>query len=343
MARLLNYLQVPHDGSFTEPFLKGLKHPIVNTALEARQLDSLDSKYLKKYLRLVDRDGLLRYQLHQLRSDEYGTVSGRYSSANTNIQQVMKEDKQEAVTLRWIIRELFIPCSGRWTKADASQIEFRWFAHYANAVKVIEAYNRDPKTDFHAVVAALVNMPRTFAKNVNFAKMYGSGRDKLSLMTGLPRRWDVTHEDAPDWRTWAEPGQPNIDDVVEEYERLFPEAKRLMNFCMDVAGRRGYVRTILNRRSRFPAKERLHKALNSVLQGTAADNMKLKLIQIYKERKFLDLTMRFTVHDELDADQGTEAKFAPYHELLQTQVLPCKVPIIWDLEAGTNWHCKEAA
>ena len=307
--------------SFTEEVLESIDHPAVRLVLEAGQLESLNSKYLKKYLRAL-RNGFLDFQLHQLRGDEYGTVSGRYSSANINIQQVKKPNKQEEITQAWLIRELFIPAAGKiWMSADANQIEFRIFAHYAGAKKLQTAYRDNPDTDIHAWTADLTGLQRDLAKNVNFARMFGAGFDKIcSMMTHLKTE--------------------RVREILETYDDRFPEVQRLTARCSRTAQRRGFVRTILGRRARFSEGDRFYSAMNRIIQGSAADVLKTKLIELYRARKTLGLTMRFPVHDEINGDLDDPGKLSLVKELLNEQSIPLSVPLTWDVGSGQNW--KEA-
>lgn len=329
MKRLFNYLQIDLPGSFDEDHLKDVDLPEIQLALEARQLASLLSKYLIKYRDAMGPGGRLRYQLHQLRADEGGTITGRYASSKINIQQVMKPDKQEVCTRQWIIRELFIP--GReavsYLSGDASQIEFRLLAHYTKYIgstRLIKAYQENPDTDFHQLVTdkVLKNiMSRTFAKNVNFCKVYGGGADKVARMTGRP--------------------VAEAEEMVAEYDRLFPEAKRILNKMTRLAETRGYVKTFIGRRRRFQQGDRFYSALNCVLQGTAADLMKMALLELYNERNTIKYLQRATVHDETDGDALTNQTQKLVNELLAEQRLKLDVSITWSVGTGKNW--KEAA
>ncbi len=310
--------------SFTEEALLEITHPVMTLVTEARQLSSLSAKYLKKYLRAVEPSGVLRYQLHQLRGDEYGTITGRFSSSNVNIQQVQVQKKQPKLLQCWPIRELFIAAPGEagWVSADASQIEFRIFAHYAEQCgmpRLARAYRADPKTDFHALVVGWTGLIREFAKNVNFCKLYGGGARKVALML------KVSLEEA--------------ERLVAMYDREFPEARTLIRLAGDQAERIGFVRTLLGRCRRFPGKdERFYSALNAVFQGSAADVMKQKLLELYRERKRLGLTLRFTVHDEADGGLQDLGSLPRMQELLNEQTSSFAVPILWDIGHGVNWH-----
>ncbi|MGH7806768.1 MAG: DNA polymerase, partial [Thermodesulfobacteriota bacterium] len=228
----------------------------IEDVLRLRQLKSIRDKYLGKYLEEANSDGLLRYNLHQCRTGDNGTVTGRYSSSEVNIQQVSHEDKQSEHTRDWIIRELFLPAPGcHWCSADASQIEFRLFAHYAKAPLLIKAYNEDADTDFHAWVREQTGLNRSYAKAINFMMVYGGGKEKYA------REMRVSMDQS--------------EKFFYKYNKKFPEARRLMAKAMRLARSRGYVKTLLGRRRRFSTGDRLYSALNAVLQGSAADLMKL--------------------------------------------------------------------
>lgn len=331
LAKLFNHLKLPYgltateQPSFTEHTLKVQKHPAVQLALEARQLDGLKSKYLTKYRRAVGPGGILRYKLHQLRNDDYGTVTGRFSSSSVNIQQVYSPDMQRNLgfTQDYLIRELFIPAPGKvWAKADASQIEFRNFAHYSNSKRLIAEYQNNPEADFHQLVADMCHLRRYDAKHINFGRVFGMGRDKMYAQMQE-----------------YNPGITRVetDQMFDQYDQEFPETRQLMNTAMRLAKDRGYVKTILGRRRRYPDGQRLHSALNAVIQGSAADLLKLALLDLYKERKRLGLTLRFTVHDEFDGDLEDPAMLGLMADLLNKQRFDLRVPISWELKVAKDW------
>jgi DNA polymerase-1 len=324
--------------SFDAAVMKAVSktNPVADLAYRISKLTSLRSKYLVCYSRAVDHKGRLRSSFHQLRADAGGTVSGRFSSSapisrdptsGVNIQQIFATAKQIAMNGdRWIIRELFIPGSGLFYGSDAEQIEFRLFAHYSGSEKLYQAYRDDPMTDFHNIVLNIIRpvrpqTTRKLAKDCNFAKIYGAGQAKVAEMLGL------SPEDAKPF--------------VDTYDAEFPEAGMLMRKAMNAARTRGWVKTMVGRRARFPERQFLHSALNRVIQGSAADIMKKKLVELYNERKRLGLTLRATVHDEVvgdvpDAEAGRRAD-----EVLDRQTTPTHVPILWGGKTGANWReCK---
>lgn len=290
---------------------------VIGMALAARQISSLCSKYLDKYWR-EQVNGRLYYNLNQLRGNEYGTITGRYSSSSVNIQQVFSEERQDESTRQWIIRELFIPDGGYWLSADASQIEFRIFAHYSRSARLIKAYVDDPDCDFHEEVAKLIGWVRKSAKNWNFGKIYGMGIDKVCAQLGCT----------------LERGE----EINKEYEAMFPEASRLMWDVIKIVKRRGFAKTLLGRRRRYPLRDRLHSALNAMIQGTAADLMKLKIVKIYSVMKNLGFKMQMTVHDEVDGTVHPDADIKKIEEVFNEQEMELRVPIIWKVKKGDSWR-----
>ena len=311
-------------------------NPVLDLAYRISKLTSLRAKYLVCYSHAVDHKGRLRTSFHQLRADAGGTVSGRFSSSapighdptsGVNIQQIFATAKQIAMNGdRWIIRELFIPGDGLFYASDAEQIEFRLFAHYSGSEKLYQAYRDDPRTDFHNIVLGIIQpvaagTTRKLAKDCNFAKIYGAGQAKVAEMLGL------TPEEAKPF--------------VDAYDGAFPEAGMLMRKAMNAARTRGWVKTMMGRRARFPERQFLHSALNRVIQGSAADIMKRKLVELYQERKRLGLTLRATVHDEVVGDVPDAEAGRLCDEVLDRQTTPTHVPILWGGKTGANWReCK---
>lgn len=315
--------------AYTNEVLARISDPLAQKVLRARRLNSLRTKYLDKYAAAVEGE-ILRFSLYQLRGDDYGTVTGRYSSANVNIQQVLKVEKQVAkFGPDFIIRELFVPDAGYdYLSADAAQIEFRLFAHYSADPELVAAYEKDPEVDFHNLTLAMIrrmnpSATRMMAKVGNFLCIYGGGpqaaEEQLQLEEGA--------------------GQTFFDD----YHAAFPAARRLINQASHLAQQRGWVKTLLGRRGRFPKKDGYHKALNKVIQGSAADLNKLKLLEVYRQRRELGVhKLRMTVHDEIVADLHPDPENArKFKQFLDQQSLPLRVPILWDARVGRDW--KECA
>jgi DNA polymerase I-like protein with 3'-5' exonuclease and polymerase domains len=374
-------IEVPLDPetgqpSFADSLLEKIEHPTVQDLREAKQLASLRSKFLLKYQSSTSRDGILRYELHQLpfqREDEDGgggAVSGRFSSAapnpqeGANVQQVFGVKRQKkSFTKKYIIRELFVPQEGLWGSADASQIEYRIFGDKSRDKKIIEAYRTDAKTDYHELVQRLINeftgkdLIREDTKAVNFAQVYGAGIRKLASQLKVPAN-QIPAMDEP-----LDAGGPKFQEVVklsETYHGMFPTVKPTLQLashlampghkegdrgcgraCRDFYRRglrhRGYVKTVLGRRARFGPHDRHYSALNRSIQGSAADINKLVLVALHRNRHQLEITPRFTVHDEFNGDFRNPSKMPQIIECFNTQYHPLRVPIIWDVRSGANW------
>lgn len=318
--------------SYEHDALAPINHPTVALLRRARDVKSLRAKFIVRYWNELKKWGVLRYALHQLASDDGGTVSGRFSSSGlvknvcgVNIQQVSNVKKQIAryKSDSYIIRKLFIPRNGRmWIAADAKQIEYRLFAHYAKNPAILRAYKEDPNTDFHNKVMEIFHqvkpsLTRERAKDINFALIYGAGLEKMAEMM------KVTEGEA--------------DEIRTIYFSLMPEVKDLLHRAARKAKEVGYVKTIMGRRARFPGGQFSHKAFNRVVQGGAADIAKKKTVELHDLRKELDLIMYFVVHDEMDGDVPDEEAGRKVAEVLDRQTTDLLVPILWDTHTGKNW------
>lgn len=306
-----------------------------------------------------------------------GAVSGRFSSAamtyydergvlvkdGGNVQQVygVKSQHNPKVdfnpTKDFIVRRLFIPGTpgAAWFCADMRQIEYRRFVHYSDAERLIQSYRDDPLTDYHVLVHGLIqqhtgkDFERTHVKNLNFASLYGAGLLKIALMTGeITRSVFKELADAQaravgkrDWKALDkvrnDPRVAKTKSLCDTYHGMFPEVKTLLDLARTTAEERGHVMTILGRRARFGKGDRTYSALNRVIQGTAADDNKAALIDVYQERNRLGFVMRMTVHDELNGDLLDPGGLDQMAGFLNEQRLECKVPILWDSRIGANW------
>lgn len=303
-------------------------HALIGDVYGLGKLRDLRNKYFVKYQHDLCPDGKLHPTFNQLKTDDGGTVSGRFSSARPNIQQVMAKNKHErAYGPVWkafglpedsyLVRKLFVPERGVWFCADQAQVEYRIATHYSQSPRLLQAYRDDPHTDYHAVVGEMLkafrpDANRTEIKIINFLSIFGGG-------VGALERNGVA--DAAGFR--------------DHYFHAFPEMRALLQRTKHVAETRGYVKTFDGRRARFPNGERSHKALNAIVQGTAASNNKMALVEAYTHRRELGLTMRITNHDELDGDL-TEP-MAPVMALLNEQRMALDVPVLWSGSTGANW------
>jgi DNA polymerase I-like protein with 3'-5' exonuclease and polymerase domains len=243
-----------------------------------------------------------------------------------------------------MIRSLFIPEEGmKWGVFDYSQQEPRLVVHYAalqnmyGVGDVLDAYN-DSSVDFHQIVADMANIPRSQAKTINLGLFYGMGKNKLQAELGVNKE--------------------TAEDLFKQYHSRVPFVKQLMDSVMSRAQDRGQIRTLLGRLCRFhlwePNQFGIHKplphdaalaehgpgikraytykALNRLIQGSAADMTKKAMIELHKE----GITPHIQVHDELDISVMNELEAAKIKDIMESAV-DLEVPNKVDYESGPNW------
>ena len=218
IAKVFDKLSLPYDRtektqspSFTKNFLSEHSNLVVQKIAQAREINKAHTTFIDTILRFQHK-GRIHAEINQIRSDAGGTVTGRFSYNNPNLQQLPARNKD----LGPLIRSLFLPEEGcTWGCFDYSQQEPRLVVHYAALHKfpsvydVVDAYNEDVDTDFHQTVAEMANIPRTQAKTINLGLFYGMGKTKLQAELG------VTKEKA--------------NKLFNQYHEKVPFVKQLMN------------------------------------------------------------------------------------------------------------------
>ena len=330
--------------SFTRQWLEGCATPLAQAVLDVRLYEKAANPFIESYILENHVNGIIHCQFHPLRSDEYGAVSGRMSSSNPNLQNIPVRHP----VIGPLMRSLFIARAGsRWRRADYNQIEYRLMAHYAvdppnsdrkSADDLRARYNSDASTDYHQMTIELVKeftgieLTRPAAKNLNFGMLYGLGKENLLLSLG------ATAERA------------KVEALYDAYLDGLPCVKATYNSAQRLAEARGYIKTILGRRSRFLEFEEnpyragqmqragARKALNRVFQGGAADILKKAMLDCWKEGLFYgDNCPHLTVHDELDwSDPGDPAHYAKVEQIM-THGIALKVPLLVKMEIGDHW------
>jgi DNA polymerase-1 len=297
--------------SINKDVLMKIKHPAgkmvrgVKTALRIRDT------FLLGHILGNHVNGIIHPTFNQTRtgddSGEYGTTSGRLSCNNPNLQQISKRDKEAAE----IVRALFLPDIDQdWVSRDWSQMDFRIMAHYLNSPTVNALYLDNPNTDFHQMVADLTGLPRSpkagikgNAKAVNLGLCFGMGKGRMAEEMDLP--WEKVFR--PDKSFWQKAG-PEAEAVFTRYHDAVPGIKSMLMEMEAVAKQRGYVRTGFGRRIRFPHGERAYKAGAMIFQGTAADALKIKIVEADRILQGTGGRIIINVHDELcqSLPRGTE-------------------------------------
>ena len=334
--------------SFTKSFLEFHPHAIPKAIVQARNFNKARTTFLHT-IEKYQHKGRIHANINQLRTENGGTLTGRFSYSNPNLQQIpAKDDAESDIKIGSLVRGLFLPEEGEsWGSFDYSQQEPRLVSHYANIVKlegaekIVKAYNEDKETDFHTIMAEIGNIPRKSAKTINLGLFYGMGVGKLSDQLGID----------------PEEGK----SLIKQYNERVPFVRQLADAVSDHANKKGAVKTFLGRRCRFElwepkafgsykaypldrAKEEYgeytplkrsgtYKALNRLIQGSAADQTKKAMVELDKE----GITPMIQIHDELaislNDDPEVQKKIIDVMENSIEMSVPSKV----DVAIGKNW------
>ena len=347
VAKAFDSLSLPYDSTatgkpkFDKNFLATHDSPLAKMVVECREINKARTTFIDTIIKHSHR-GRIHAEIHQMRSDQGGTVTGRFSYSNPNLQQI---PARHAI-LGPLIRSIFVPEKDcEWGIFDYSQQEPRLVVHYASlknylgANKFVDSYLNDDTTDFHKMVSEIADIPRKLAKTINLGLFYGMGKGKLMSQLGV-----------------------NLEDATEmltNYNERVPFVKQLMNDTMSKAGKKGFLSTIEGRRCRFeewepinewgkkslPLKEAqqeygehmikrawTYKALNRLIQGSAADQTKKAMLELYKEGYLAHIQ----VHDELDFSVANDKDKSRIKEIME-QAVKLQVPSKVDVECGLNW------
>ena len=309
------------------------KHPIIEQILDYRQYMKLNSTYvegLKPYINTKTK------RIHSFFHQTI-TATGRISSTEPNLQNIPTRFE-----LGKQVRKIFKPAEGKiYIDADYSQIELRVLAHMSGDKHMIEAFNEGQ--DIHKQAASKVfNVPidevtkeqRSSAKAVNFGIVYGISEFGLGEQLGIPRKV--------------------AKQYIEDYLTQYIGIKDYMESIKEKAKQTGYVQTLFNRRRYIPELNSnnymvrqfgLRAAMNTPIQGTAADIMKLAMINVYNELKTRKLESKIVlqVHDEMmlevPIEEAQEVKQIVKEKM--ENVIKLKVPLIADVSEADNWYdCK---
>jgi DNA polymerase I-like protein with 3'-5' exonuclease and polymerase domains len=339
--------------SFTKNFLQEHKHPIVNKIAKAREINKAHTTFIDTIIKYQYK-GRIHADINPIRGDSGGTVTGRFSYSNPNLQQIPARNKQ----LGPMIRSLFIPENNhKWGCFDYSQQEPRLVVHYAatkfkgdeEVTEIVERFENN-EVDFHQTVADMANISRTQAKTINLGLFYGMGKAKLQAELGLSTKDEATK-------------------LFNKYHDSVPFVKDLMDAISRDGSAFGYIKTFGGRKCRFnkweiaewnngkftapmsradaeaayyekypkatkPNIRRAftYKALNKLIQGSAADMTKQAMLNLYRE----GIVPHIQIHDELDISVESEEQAKKIIEIME-EAVKLKIPNKVDYESGNNW------
>jgi len=346
IAKVFDKLNLPFERtaktqapSFTKNFLSSHEHPLVKMIAEAREINKAHTTFIDTIIR-YEHLGRIHADINQIRSDNGGTVTGRFSYSNPNLQQIPARNKD----LGPLIRSLFLPESGcEWGCFDYNQQEPRLVVHYASLDQDASVFNvqnayKEGDADFHTIVAKMAQIPRTQAKTINLGLFYGMGKAKLQAELGVSKE--------------------KAEELFSIYHSRVPFVKTLMKGVSNRAQQRGQIRTLLGRLCRFPLWEPnqfgmhkalpfdqavqehgpgirrayTYKALNKLIQGSAADMTKKSMLELYKEK----IIPHIQIHDELDISVESDKQAKQITEIMESAV-DLEIPNKVDYESGKNW------
>ena len=378
IAKVFDKLKLSYDRtektkspSFTKNFLSEHEHPLVKKIAKAREINKAHTTFIDTIIKYEHR-GRIHADINPIRSDSGGTVTGRFSYSNPNLQQIPARNKD----LGPKIRSLFIPekeC--KWGCFDYSQQEPRLVVHYASKStlsndesisEIVKEYNKkESKADFHQIVSDMAKIERSQAKTINLGLFYGMGKAKLQAELGVNKAEAV--------------------NLFEKYHETVPFVKSLMDKTSKDAEENGYIRTLGGRRCNFKKyqinefvrgrlpttgtraeieekyiedymknypkadEEKIrkylksenqtkikraftYKALNKLIQGSAADMTKKAMLNLYKE----GIVPHIQIHDELDISVESDSQAKKIIEIMENAV-KLEIPNKVDYESGKNW------
>ena len=345
IAKAFDAVKLPYDRtekgapSFTKNFLATHPHELPKAIANAREINKAHTTFIDTVIK-HEHNGRIHADINQIRSDDGGTVTGRFSYSNPNLQQIPARNKD----LGPKIRSLFIPeknCT--WGCFDYSQQEPRILVHFAylqkmeGAETIVDQYNAG-EADFHQMIADMAGIERKQAKTINLGLMYGMGKMKLMAELGLL--------------------QEAAEDLIRTYHQKAPFVKMLSEAVMRRAETRGKIRTIGGRLCHFdlwephgfgikkplPLDQALaehgpgikraftYKALNKLIQGSAADMTKKSMLALYEE----GIIPHIQIHDELDISVESPEQAEKIINIMEDAV-ELEVPNKVDYEKGNNW------
>ena len=386
---ITDYKVTPKTGrpSITKLYLESHTNKYLKLIAKARQLDKLHNTFVTSILKYSNK-GRIHADINQIRSDQGGTVTGRFSMSNPNLQQIPARTEQGSK-----IRELFLPEENcKWASFDYSQQEPRLVVHYAlklkdqdisGAMDMAERYNKEPDTDFHDMVADMASITRKQAKTINLGLFYGMGKNKLARSLELETEeakdlFDQYHKRVPFVRQLANSLQKYAEEnkqiytledrfcrfnkweprdkywnaeegrfVVQKYKDDENGVKQIMEEAVPILDgideAKDYYKAnrSLEQHKQDPFAENFesfcqpaftYKALNRLIQGSAADMTKKAMVLLFEE----GIVPHIQIHDELCFSIESEEQAEKIKTIMENAI-KLEVPNRVDYESGPNW------
>jgi Mesyanzhinovviridae DNA polymerase len=362
---LLEPTESGNSGSLRTDKLYQSTMPEAALIADIRAMIKARDVFLKKYILEMSNKGYIHANINQTRTEEGdGTYTGRFSITEPALQQIHKRNKKMAA----VVRACFIADPDcEWGSIDWSQKDFRIFAHYVNDPTINAIYQNNPGADFHRVTSDLTGLPRdrdqktggANAKQMNLGLIFGMSPGRMAKEMNLPYTMRgkchcgmrTSQKVCPNCQSHVElfyEAGPEATALFAQYHHKIPGAHRLKQSVSSVARSRGYIKTLLGRRLRFPNPNYAYKAAGILFQAQAAESMKVKIVMLARMLKgSRDASLRLIVHDEYDfyfrlgRDKALDLAIKAELERFDgTGDYPLKyrVPITSDMGVGPNWY-----
>lgn len=356
-----------HD-SFANEWMSKRDHKLPQLCARASKYTDAAEKFIGNYILGYANMGRIHAEIHQFRDDRGGTITTRFSYSNPPLQQMPSRDEDIARD----IRAIFEPEEGEvWAAVDYSQQEFRLMVHYASVCQMegadrpVSMYIEDPDTDFHNMVVAITGIVRRKAKDVNFAKAFGAGPPKFAEMVG------ITLEEAKVQMKEYDDKLPFVSRLAEfcqkvadrrgyikmidgargrfdrweprwlDWDKVKAQQAHRRELGLGEADMGACDIDLANKRRDDPEhpwygqklrRAFTHKAMNKLIQGSAARQMKMAMRQCYREGIIPHLQM----HDELDLSVSSPQTAERVAQIMQ-EVVRLVIPVKTDIDYGVNW------
>jgi len=364
-------------------YLKTHKNHFVRMIAKAREFDKAEGTFVEGLLKFVHK-GRIHADINQIRGEKGGTITGRFSMSNPNLQQIPAKG-----FIGKKMRELFLPEEGStWGAFDYSQQEPRIVVHYAlklnmkGTEELAESYKNDPNADFHQIVAGMAKIPRTTAKTINLGLFYGMGKNKLAEQLNLDyteatELFNTYHKKVPFVKQLSSGLQEfskvnkfiyTLEDRFCHFDKWEPMDKRWnakekrFVIKVDEKDKDGKTKTVerpvplllkedaeknykvMLADKGYPADPELknfeyhyqpafiYRALNKLIQGSAADMTKKAMVLLYEE----GILPHIQIHDELCISINSEEQARKIEKIME-KAIKLEIPNKVDYESGPNW------
>jgi DNA polymerase-1 len=327
--------------------LMRMTHPAASKLLALRKWMKCKNTFLKSQIIDNAEKGMVYPNINQCKSDRGGTITGRLSVTEPALQIMPSRDEE----IKKIIRPIFLPDEGqRWYRADYSQADVRCFTHYTQSKPIMEAYQKDPKSDFYMIVSDLTGLPRNAphsgganAKQLGLSLIFSMGEGTAAKEMGLPCTVERGKKGTKfEHKSWLKPG-PEAIKILKDFHIAVPGIKEFSKKASSVAKSRGHLISLMGRHFHFAGGKGTHKCVAFLCQSATAEVNKVKMVSTHRLTKGTCSRLLLSVHDEINFSSDdpklmkeVETEMQDFHS--EKARLKLRVPMISEMSNGNNWY-----